>query len=92
MKVGFGDLLMREYQNVINNLNTDMNSFLVGFKLFSNLENPLYQNLSHLESDFSTVRTFGVKFSDDIEIEVFVELLDMSFNFREVWLYLRELG
>ena len=55
LKVGFGDFFVRKYQNVIDDLNADVNSFLVGFELFGHLENPLDQDLPHFKSDFSAV-------------------------------------
>ncbi len=89
MKVGLGDFLVRKYQNVINNLNTDMNSFLVGFKLFRDLENPIDQNLSHFQGHFCAIRTFCVKLVNDIDIESVIELLNVGFNLGKVGLYLR---
>ena len=92
MKVGFGDFFVRKYQNVIDDLNADVNSFLVGFELFGHLENPLDQDLPHFKSDFSAVRTLGVEFGDDRDIEGVVEVLNVGLDFGQVGLDFGEGG
>lgn len=92
LKVGFGDFFVGKDQNVIDDLNADVNSFLVGFELFGHLENPLDQDLPHFEGDFSAVGTLGVEFGDDRDIEGVVEVLNVGLDFGQVGLDLGQRG